>query len=74
MSPVDQRGRLEEEPFGWSSTKNGQLRISYEGRVVTTLAGPQASRLERRLVEADPHQAQLLLAKATGNFKHGNER
>jgi hypothetical protein len=72
--PVDQRGRLEEEPFGYVTTKSGQLRISYEGRVVTVLAGEQADRLRRRLELAEPGQAQLLLAKATGNFKHGNER
>jgi len=72
--PVDQRGRLELEPFGYVTTKNGQLRISYDGRVVTTLAGDQAERLHRRLDSADPRQIQLLLAKATGNFKHGNER
>ena len=40
--PVDQRGRLELEPFGYVTTKNGQLRISYDGRVVTTLAGDHA--------------------------------
>jgi hypothetical protein len=30
--------------------------------------------LATRLAGADHEQAQLLLAKATGNFKHGNER
>jgi len=72
--PVDQRGRLELEPFGYVTTKNGQVRISYDGRVVTTLAGDHASRLIRRLEGAEPTQVHLLLAKATGNFKHGNER
>ena len=72
--PVDQRGRLEEEPFAYVATKNGQVRISYDGRVVSTVAGDQGDRLLRRLAAADPAQVQLLLAKATGNFKHGNER
>jgi hypothetical protein len=72
--PVDQRGRLEAEPFGYVITKARLVRISYEGRVVTTVAGDQADRLARRLANADPAQVQLLLAKVTGNFKHGNER
>ena len=72
--PVDQRGRLELEPFGYVTTKSGQIRISYDGQVVTTVAGEQADRLIRRLEHAEPSQVQLLLAKATGNFKHGNER
>jgi len=55
-------------------TKDGQVRISYEGRLVSTLAGEQADRLGRRLERAEPAQVQLLLAKATGNFKRGNER
>ncbi len=72
--PVDQRGRLDAEPFAYVVTKDGQLRISYEGRLVSTLAGEQVDRLGRRLERADPAQVQLLLAKATGNFKRGNER
>jgi hypothetical protein len=72
--PVDQRGRLEVEPFGYVITKAGLIRISYEGRVVATVAGDQADRLALRLANAEPAQVQLLLAKITGNFKHGNER
>ncbi len=72
--PVDQRGRLDAEPFGYVVTKNGQVRVSYGDRVVATVAGDDADRLGRRLERADPAQVQLLLAKATGNFKRGNER
>lgn len=76
--PVDQRGRLDAEPFAYTATKDGQVRISYDGRMVTTVAGDQGLRLARRLERAQadgqPAQVQLLLAKATGNFKHGNER
>ncbi len=72
--PVDQRGRLDAEPFAYVVTKDGQVRVSYEGRLVSTLAGEPADRLGRRLERAEPAQVQLLLAKATGNFKRGNER
>lgn len=55
-------------------TKDGSVRISYGGRVVTTVAGDQAKRLVQALASADGRAAQLLLAKATGNFRRGNER
>lgn len=38
------------------------------------LKGPEASKLLRRLGGLDEEQAQLALAKITGNFKRGNER
>lgn len=72
--PVDARGRLEAEPFEHRTTKDGRVRISYAGKVVATVAGEQATRLVEGLATADDRAAQLLLAKATGNFKRGNER
>jgi hypothetical protein len=50
--------------------------ISFEGRQVTVVAGPRAARLIAALQQAgdDPAAVQLLLAKATGHFKHGTER
>ena len=60
--------------FDHTVTKDGRIRISHEGRVVTTVAGQQASRLSERLKGASEAEAQQLLARATGNFKRGNER
>jgi len=74
-NPVDQRGRLAELPFEHRVTKDGVIRICYGGRVVATVAGDAARRLARSVeAAADDREAQLLLAKATGNFKRGNER
>lgn len=50
------------------------MLISWRGRLVTTLAGAAADRLRERLAGANEANVQLLLAKATGNFKRGNER
>lgn len=72
--PVDARGRLEAEPFEHRVTKDGSVRISYAGKVVTTLAGERARHLVNALATADDPAVQLLLAKATGNFRRGNER
>ncbi|MEQ1567538.1 MAG: hypothetical protein ABMA64_17990 [Myxococcota bacterium] len=65
---------LAHEPFGYLVTKQGQVRITFEGREVTVVAGRDALRLTTRLAAADGPGVQQLLARATGNFKRGNER
>jgi hypothetical protein len=65
---------LEDDPFDWRVTKSGQLLVSRSGRVVTTVRGQVAARLQARLEQATEDQAQHLLARATGNYKRGNER
>lgn len=76
MSGIDQRGRLREEPFAYQLTKSGTILISYEGKQVVMLKGKDAERLSAKLAAAtgDTEQVQMLLAKATGNFKRGNEK
>lgn len=65
---------LEDDPFDWRPTKNGQVLVSRGGRVVTTVRGAAAARLLDRLARAGPDEAQHLLARVTGNYKRGNER
>jgi hypothetical protein len=60
--------------FSWRPAKDGRVRISWRGRVVTTLTGAPAVRFLRDAEGADEEAAQLLIARATGNFKRGNER
>jgi hypothetical protein len=60
--------------FTWAATKDGLVRISWQGRVVVTLAGPRAARFLEQVEHADEDAEQLLLARVTGNFKRGNER
>ena len=74
MSPIDQRGQLVDEPFGYRTSKDGQVFIQYHGRQVLTFRGNDARRLLARLADLDGPGQQLALAKATGNFKRGNER
>ena len=74
MSGIDQRGKLEDEPFSFQVTKDGRVRIAYNGRVVTTLHGKSAEKFLSRAADCTTQEAQLLMAKATGNFKRGNER
>ena len=65
---------LAERPFGYQVTKDGRVRISWHSRVVVTVAGPKAASLIASLEGADERRVQQLLARATGNFKRGNER
>ncbi len=60
--------------FGWQETKDGRVRISRRGRVVTTLSGARAARFRQHAEGADDAELQSLLARSTGNFKRGNER
>ena len=60
--------------FSWRQTKDGGVRIEYRGRLVTTLAGSAAARFVARADGADEDTQQHLMARATGNFKRGNER
>ena len=60
--------------FSWSEHKNGEIAISRDGRVVTVVRGRAAERLTARLTAADDDGVQQVLARATGNYRRGNER
>lgn len=74
VRPSEILGRVSGEAFDWREAKDGRVRISRGGRVVTTLAGGDAARFLRRIDGADPETEQALMARATGNYKRGNER
>jgi hypothetical protein len=62
---------LEEDPFEARVTASGQVLISRGGRQVTVVRGKAAARLAIQLeTAADERARQLLLAKATGHYKH----
>ncbi|OFE17022.1 hypothetical protein BA895_17710 [Humibacillus sp. DSM 29435] len=68
---------LADDPYDWSETKSGGIRILRGGRVVCVIGGTAAGRLAARLAAADgadDPRAQLALAKASGHYKHGTER
>ena len=62
------------EVFSYAETKDGKVFISWQGRTVTTLAGEGARRFLSRAESLDADGRQQLMARATGNFKRGNER
>ena len=57
--------------FHFQATKDGRVLISADGRVVKTLRGKEALKFLDQVERGDP---QLVMAKATGQFKFGNEK
>jgi len=74
MSNIDKRGILDEEIFTYKTNKDGKVFISYEGKQVTILSGKKAEDFIRKIQNAEGKDAQLIMAKVTGNFKRGNEK
>jgi hypothetical protein len=70
----DRRGKLNDEVFTYRLTKDGRVMIAWHNRHVVTLKGLTAQKFVRQIEGLDPHAAQLVMARATGNFKRGNER
>ncbi|MFI8853604.1 hypothetical protein [Streptomyces sp. 891-h] len=61
-------------PHGFAYEQHGATAavvISHHGRPVTTLRGPRADRFLEEVAAGD---AQLVMARWTGNYKRGNER
>ncbi|MBL8165623.1 MAG: hypothetical protein JNJ61_26805 [Anaerolineae bacterium] len=74
MGDIDKRGVLDDEIFDYQSTKDGRVLLYWHGKLVKTLAGEVARKFMTQIESADGKDAQLIMAKATGHFKHGNER
>lgn len=56
-------------------TKDERVLVARDGRTVAVLAGARAAWLAEGLVRSANEDArQLLLARATGNYRRGNER
>lgn len=71
---VDKRERLTEEPFSYQSLKDDKVFLLFHGKRVTVLSGDKARRFVEAINGLDGKEAQLFMAKATGHFKHGNEK
>jgi len=62
------------EPFTYQVRKSGAVHIFRNGRCIATLGGSRGAALAADLEDADEEHVQYLLQRATGNYKHGNER
>lgn len=57
--------------FEYTTRKSGEVVISRRGVSVTTIRGKAAAKFLTDVSRGDPQQ---VMARATGNYKHGNER
>ena len=71
---VDKRGILNTEIFTYKITKDNKVFISWNGKHVTTLSGSKANKFITDIDGLENKDAQLVMAKVTGHFKHGNEK
>ncbi len=74
MRKIDARGKLNEEPFDYNVSKNGKVFINWNGKMIMIINEKDSAKLLKKMENASNHDVQLILAKATGNFKHGNEK
>ena len=65
---------LKEKPFSYRERKDGTVAVYWRRIPATTLGGKLAENFLAAAAEAGEDELQLLMAKATGNFKRGNER
>ncbi len=66
--------RLDDEPFSFLSNKEGKVLLYYQGKLVRTLNGEKAAKFLTEIEDSGSTEAQLIMAKITGNFKRGNEK
>ena len=71
---IDKRNRLDEEFFSYRLAKDGRVLLYWYDKHVKTLSGVEAQKFLKRIEGLEGKEAQLVLAKVTGNFKRGNER
>lgn len=74
MANIDKRGKLDENPFDYFISKDKKLHISFKGKNIIILKDAKAESAISKIQQASDFDVQLILAKLTGNFKHGNER
>ena len=74
MTEIDKHHVLDNEVFTYRVSKDDKVFIYWRGKQVTILKGKEAQRFISRIEHSNDQEAQLVMAKATGNFKRGNER
>ena len=74
MSNVDKRNTFDDEVFTYREGKDNKIFLYWYGKQVKILKGKQAQKFLAKIAGLDHKEAQLVMAKTTGNFKRGNEK
>ncbi|HNV04768.1 MAG TPA: hypothetical protein PKH64_01475 [Petrotogaceae bacterium] len=64
---------LQGNVFSFRNTKDMKVFIYFKNKEARILKGEQAQKFLCDISAASPSEQQLIMAKITGNFKHGNE-
>ena len=62
------------EGFDYLERKSGDVEVRHFGKLAALLRGREAERFRARASGASALELQHLMARATGNYKRGNER
>lgn len=65
---------MSENIFTYHVTKSGKVFLFWGGKRIKILDGNTAQKFLAKIDGLDEEDAQLVMAKETGNFKRGNER
>jgi hypothetical protein len=60
--------------FTYRARKTGDVQILHRGTLAATLRGGSAQEFLAEIEDCGSFEAQQLMARVTGNYKHGNER
>ena len=60
--------------FTYRARKNGDVEVLHKGRLAASLRGVAAQDFLAEVESGEFSEAQQLMARLTGNYKHGNER
>lgn len=71
---IDKRNVLDEEPFSYKVVKDNKVFIYWNDKQVSILRDKVSDRFLTKMRNASIKDAQLIMAKITGNFKRGNEK
>lgn len=74
MLEFDKSTQFKRNTFSYRTHKNGNVVIYWNELQAAILRGRSAEKFLAKVEWAQEQEAQLLMAKATGNFKRGNER
>ncbi|HEX3021507.1 MAG TPA: hypothetical protein VHP81_03845 [Lachnospiraceae bacterium] len=71
---IDKRDILKQNIFSYRVLKNKKVLIYWYDKEVKMLNEKEGIKFVGKIKDLDEFEQQLVMAKITGNFKHGNEK
>ena len=74
MGDVDKHHRFDEQVFSYRVSKDKKVFICWYKKEIMILKGKESEKFLSKIANTDELEAQLIMAKITGNFNRGNEK